>query len=127
MIAWKLDGSTVVTNMGLDDIVGDKEEEKEEESVEEMKEELGVEDEGDLEELNDRMRRMVETVSKLDKNIERLENELTVTRGALAKVLQDMNKMYEDSSVESPQQTVEGSTGEEDEDDSGSSGWEGWE
>lgn len=87
--------------MGLDDVASSAKEEQEEEDTEEMKDKLGVEDLEDMEEIDDRLIRMLENVNKQDKKVEDLEKEIRILKSALSNVITQLNRLRDDSSMES--------------------------
>jgi hypothetical protein len=75
--------------MGLDDLVDDVEDEKEEEEVEELTDELDVDDKEDLEKQTGRLNDLYEMLIQMDKRMSEMEEELSLMRYALIKILGD--------------------------------------
>lgn len=71
-----------------------EEEEKEEdmETVKDMAEELGIEDKHDLEELDRTVDLLVGAVSELGHRVDRIEEDLIVTKRALTSALEEMSE-----------------------------------
>lgn len=70
--------------MGLDDIAQDAKEDQKEKETEDVAEKLGIKDKEDLERLDDRLNRILNIVTKLDNDVNQLEEEIgdikTITR-----------------------------------------------
>lgn len=118
--------------MALEDIANDVEEETKEEEVEELSNELGIEDKEDLEHLSDRITRLFNTVESIDRKLEELEGlekEIRVNRGAIAAILSFMDNPEDDiaelasekdvsiSDEEDKEETVDFKVGEEEEEE----------
>lgn len=86
--------------MALEDITKDAEEETKEEKVDEVSDELGVEDKEDLENLNDRIKRVHQMLDSIDKNLQELEADMQINRGAIASIMNEIGNP-EDAKVKS--------------------------
>lgn len=64
--------------MGLDELADEKEQEQKNNKVEGLKEQLGVENEEELEQLDDRLGMSIRMLVNLDKRIEELEQRVDV-------------------------------------------------
>lgn len=79
--------------MGLEDIAQGAKEDHEEDETEELKDELGVDDIGDLEEVDDRLRRVLESTMTHDKKLEELESDILIIKKSLSSVIRDIREM----------------------------------
>lgn len=81
--------------MGLDEITSNAKDDKEEDDLEEVKDELGVEHLEDMEDLDDRLKSVVNSMMTQDKKIEELENELMLTKKALSTALREIQSLQD--------------------------------
>lgn len=72
---------------GLDELVDQVDEEKEIEEAKTIMNELGIEDQEELEELEQKLDRVQSGLIHYDKKMERLEQRIDILEGAVAKVL----------------------------------------
>lgn len=79
--------------MGFDDLIDDSEEDREKSETEGLKNQLGVESKEELEDLDDRIGTLYETVMHLDKQVATLEDEIKMIRNSVAKMDDDMEEM----------------------------------
>lgn len=81
--------------MGLDEITSNAKKDKEEENLEEVKDELGVEHLEDMEEIDDRINSIVDSMMTQDKKIEELETELLMAKKALSTALREIQGLQD--------------------------------
>lgn len=82
--------------MGLDSLIDDEEEQQDKEQADETADELGIEDKEELEELDDRLGNTYEIITDLHERVENLEEENSLLRGAVAKLVDEVESMQGD-------------------------------
>lgn len=86
--------------MGLEDIAKDAKEEQEESEKENLKEDLGVDDIEELEELDDRLQKAVESSMAQDKKIEDLENDILIIKKSISTVIRDIRELQGKANID---------------------------
>lgn len=74
--------------MGLDELVDDVEESKKKEELQNLADKLGIEDREDMEELDQRLDRMLAIVLTLERDVEELKKEVRLHQKALHRLAQ---------------------------------------
>lgn len=86
--------------MALEDITEDVQEETKKEKTEDLSDELGLEDKEELEKFNENITRLHEMIESIDRQLEELEKDMRVNRGAIVAVMEEIGNP-EDSTVKS--------------------------
>lgn len=83
---------------GLDDLVDDVNKEQEQEEVNSIKDDLGVESKKELEQMDDRVQRLVERMDIYDKELEKLKKRMSLLENAVINNSESNtnNKIFED-------------------------------